>query len=347
MCHSYTDYGQDREVERLSLVDSRCGVNQMGAHERRNSMNTRVVTGLRLIGRLLVLLLGITTLMFFALRAAGDPIIVMAGENASAEMIQAVRQQYGFDQPLLIQYIYYLLNVFTLDFGASLASGLPALGYVLHQLPATLLLAFLGMLVTLIIAVPVGVWLGAHTEKTGSRLVAAAVVLAQGLPGFVTALLLIQLFVVHLTWLPSLGRSDIRTWILPSLSLASFLAPKLIRVIAANVTESTRQDYIRTARSIGMSSRSVLWREAFPNAILGAVALISTQFAFLFSGAVIIEVLFFWPGIGLLLFESAQSLDFPVLQAIAFVIATLVFIVNTITDITFRFLDPRIGSAAQ
>ncbi len=308
-------------------------------------MKTRIFTGLRLLGNFVVLLLGITTLMFFALRAAGDPIIVMAGENAGPEMVEALRQQYGFDQPLLQQYLYYLGNVLRLDFGVSLASGKAALPLVLNQLPATLLLACLGMTVTIAVAVPVGAWLGSRPERTRARLVSVVVVVAQGLPGFVTALILIQVFVVHLMWLPSLGHADVRTWILPSLSLASFLAPKLIRVIAANVSEAMRQEYIRTARSIGSSTTSILWREAFPNAILGTVALISAQFAFLFAGAVIIEVLFLWPGIGLLLFESAQTLDFPVLQAIAFVVAVLVFFVNSLSNVIFRRLDPRIGEA--
>ncbi len=308
-------------------------------------MKARIFVESRLIGNFVVLLIGITTLMFFALRAAGDPIIVMAGENAGPEMIEALRQQYGFDQPLILQYLYYLGNVLRLDFGASLASGQAALPYVLKQLPATLLLAFLGMTVTIAVSVPVGVWLGARPDRVSSRIIAALVVFAQGLPGFVTALILIQVFVVQLMWLPSLGHADVRTWILPSLSLASFLAPKLIRVIAANISEAMRQEYIRTARSIGSSARSVLWREAFPNAILGTVALISAQFAFLFAGAVIIEVLFLWPGIGLLLFDSAQALDFPVLQAIAFVVAVLVFFVNALTNFIFQVIDPRIGEA--
>ncbi len=307
----------------------------------------RISSNLRLLGNFIVLLLGITTLMFFALRATGDPIIVMAGENASAEMIDSLRQQYGFDQPLLLQYVYYLGNVLKLDFGASLASGQEALPYVLQQLPATFMLALFGMTVTITVSVPIGIWLGARPDRTGPRIVSAAVIVAQGLPGFVTALILIQLFVVKLMWLPSLGYADVRTWILPSVSLASFLAPKLIRVIAANVSESMRQEYIRTARSIGMSERGVLWREAFPNAILGTVALIGAQFAFLFSGAVIIEVLFHWPGIGLLLFESTQSLDFPVLQAIAFVIAVLVFVVNSLTNVAFHMIDPRVGKVIK
>lgn len=319
----------------------------MGSQGQQDRIRARLAISSRLIGNFAVLLFGITTIMFFALRAAGDPIIILAGENASPEMVQAIRAQYGFDQPLALQYLYYIANVLRLDFGTSLTTGQPALAYVLGQLPGTLLLAFLGMTVTLVVSVPVGAWLGAHPERRSRRLASAIVFFAQGLPGFVTALILVQVFVVQLMWLPSLGYADLRAWILPSISLAAFLAPKLIRMIAANVSEAMRQEYIRTARSIGASPRSILWREAMPNAILGAVALIGAQFAFLFAGAVIIEVLFLWPGIGLLLFHSAQTLDFPVLQAIAFVIAILVFLVNALTNLVFRVIDPRLGGAVR
>lgn len=303
------------------------------------------IKGARSLGNLIILLLSITTFMFFALRMAGDPIIVLAGENASVELIEEIKKQYGFDQPLVIQYFFYIFNIFRLDFGQSLSTGQPALSYVLGQVPATLLLAFLGMAVTLAISIPAGAWLGMKPDALGRRLASGIVFFMQGLPGFVTALLLIQVFVVSLMWFPSLGFSQIKAWILPGISLASFLAPKLIRMISANVSEAMREEYIRTARSIGAPGWSILWREAVPNAILGAVALIGTQFAFLFAGAVIIEVLFLWPGIGLLLFRSAQVLDFPVLQAIAFVIAILVFFVNALTNMAFAVLDPRLRSA--
>lgn len=315
----------------------------MSALNRQRGMASRLATGSRLLGNFAVLLFGIATVVFFALRAAGDPIVVLAGENASPEMVEALRERYGFDHPLLLQYLYYIANILRLEFGTSLATGRPALFYVLEQVPATLLLAVLGMAVTLLVSIPVGAWLGAEPDRPGRRLASGVVFFAQGLPGFVTALILIQIFVVQLMWLPSLGLADPRAWVLPAVSLASFLAPKLIRVIAANVSEAMRQEYVRTARSIGASPRSILWREALPNAILGAVALIGAQFAFLFGGAVIIEVLFLWPGIGLLLFRSAQTLDFPVLQAITFVVAVLVFAVNALADLLFRVVDPRVG----
>jgi peptide/nickel transport system permease protein len=305
-------------------------------------LRTRLSSIGRPIGNLLVLLFGISTLMFFALRAAGDPVAVLAGEDASPELIEAIRARYGFDQPLPLQYFFYLGNLLRLDFGDSLATGQPALAYVFSQLPATLLLAFLGMTVTLLVAIPAGAWLGLRPDAPERRLAAGSVFFMQGVPGFVLALILIQIFVIRLEWLPSLGFADPRTWILPSVALASFLAPKLIRVISANVAEAMREDYIRTARANGASARELLWREALPNALLGATALIGTQFAFLLSGVVIIELLFYWPGLGLLLLRSSRTLDFPVLQALAFVVALLVFSVNGLTNFAFRLLDPRL-----
>ena len=294
---------------------------------------------------LLVLLFGLTTLLFFALKAAGDPVAVLAGNDATPEQIAALRAQYGFDRPLAVQYLLFMLNVVQLDFGASLATEQPALMEVLRRLPATLLLAVLGMGVTVLLSVPIGAWLGFRPDAPGRRIAAAVVFFFQGVPGFVFALVLIQIFVVQLMWLPSLGYASPATWLLPSIAIASFLAPKLIRVVAANVAEAMREDYIRTARAVGASPGALLWREALPNAVLGATALIGTQFAFLISGAVIIEVLFLWPGIGLLLFKSTQALDFPVIQAFAFVVAILVFAINSLTDVMFRAIDPRLRRA--
>ncbi len=300
-------------------------------------------TWVRIIARLGILLLLVTTIMFFALRAAGDPVAVLAGENASPELVEEIRSQFGLDKPVWQQYLNYVGNVLRLDFGESMATGQPALGYVASHLPATLLLAVLAMTVTVLVSVPIGTWIGTRPGTGGRRMASTLVFIAQGTPGYVVALVLIQWFVVNLGWLPSLGYADPLTWILPSIALAFFLAPKLTRVVSTNVTEALRSDFVRTARDNGATLRWIVWREALPNALLGATALIGTQFAFLVSGAVLIEVLFLWPGIGLLLLRSAQALDFPVLQAIAFVVAALVFLVNLLTEIGIRVLDPRLG----
>ena len=291
---------------------------------------------------LLILLLAVTTALFFMLRLAGDPAMMLAGADATPEQLAALRAQYGFDRPLVVQYFLYLWNLLQLDFGASLASGVPAMEKVMSMLPATLKLSGLAMAFTIVTAIPVGTWLGANPETVARRIVAAIVFILQGTPGFVVGLLLIQIFAVDLGWLPSMGHEEVSAWILPTISLGAFLVPKLARVVATNVTEALQEDYIRTARANGASEFEVLLSYALPNAMLGTTALIGTMFAFLVSGAVVTEIIFSWPGIGWLLIESTQNLDFPVVQAIALVITVLVFAINAGADVLFGVLDPRV-----
>jgi len=297
---------------------------------------------LRGAGGLLALLFGLTTILFFLLRVTGDPASMLIGPEATPEQVESVKRAYGLSRPLIEQYGIYLLNLLQLDFGTSLASGEGALHQVLMHLPATLLLAGIAMALALAVSIPLGVWLGSDPEAPSRRLVGALVFVAQGTPGFVVGLLLIQFIAVQLRWLPSMGFDDARSWILPSVTLASFLGPKLARVVGANVSEALRDDYVRTARANGASRREVLWRHALPNALLGVTALVGTQFAHLVSGSILVETIFAWPGIGWLLLESTRTLDFPVVQAIAVVVGILVFAVNSILEVCFRQLDPRL-----
>ena len=296
----------------------------------------------RRLGAFLLFLLAVVTLLFFLLQLTGDPAEVMVGETGTPEQIEAVRRQYGFDRSLAEQYVRYIAKLVQLDFGISFADDQPAMGIVLDRLWPTLMLTLLSIVATLAFAVPIGAWLGARPDAPERQAGAAVVYVAQGIPGFVAGLLLIQLFTVQWRLLPSIGFEGVTTWILPALTLASFLAPKLTRVVAANVTEAMREDYIRTARAGGAGPGALLWRHALPNALLGATALIGAQFAFLISVAVVTEVIFAWPGLGWLLVKSTTSLDFPVVQAAVFVIAIMVFAANSLTDILFRYVDPRL-----
>ncbi len=300
----------------------------------------------RRLVELLVLLFCVTTLLFFLVRLAGDPAVIMAGEGASQQDVAAIRQFYGFDQPLILQYVHYLARLARLDFGQSISNGLPALRMVIERLPATLLLAIAAIAMTAAIAVPLGAWLGARAERPARRGAATLVFIAQGIPGYVVGLLLIQLFAVELGWLPSIGDETRVSWILPTLTLAAFLVPKLTRVVATSVSESMNEDYVRTAAALGLSDAAILWRHVLPNAVLAATALLGTQFAYLFSGALTTEVIFAWPGLGRLLVNSVQVLDFPVVQASVFVVGALVFAVNALTDIALRLIDPRLRRSA-
>jgi peptide/nickel transport system permease protein len=290
------------------------------------------------------LLFLVSTLLFFLLRQAGDPALVLAGNDATPEQLAAIRAQFGLDRPLIIQYFSYVWNVLQFDFGKSISSAEPAMEKVLEMLPRTMFLATLAIIVSAAIAIPLGAWLGFKPENSERRAASGAVFVMQGVPGFVTALLLIQVFAVNLRLLPSLGFAwdEASLWVLPTVSLASFLFPSLTRVVAANVAEAMREDYVRTARANGATQSELLWRHALPNALLGAAAVIGTQFAFLLGGSAITETIFSWPGMGWLLLESIQTLDFPVVQALAFVMTIMVFTVNALTELMFRYLDPRL-----
>ncbi len=310
-------------------------------------MQGYVRSGLRLLLDLALLLLGTITLLFFLLRLTGDPAIVIAGPDAAPDQIAAIRAEYGFDQSLATQYVRYVGNLLSLDFGKSLVDGTPALTKVLDALPATLLLGSLAMGLTLLIALPSGLWLGSTKRRGAARAARAMLFVLQGFPGFVVALLLVQLFAIQLVWLPALGASGPTSWILPAVSVASFLAPKLIRLVEANTAAVMPSNFIRTARANGVPEGEILYRHAAPNALLGAVALIGAQFAFLVTGLVIIEAIFAWPGIGWLLVQSTVNLDFPVVQAITFTIVIAVFVVNTLTELLQRRLDPRSSSRSS
>ncbi len=288
------------------------------------------------------LLAGISTVLFFLLHLTGDPAVVLAGEFATPETVERISARYGFDDPLLVQYLRFVASIFVLDFGESVASGAPALGLVLDRLGPTMLLAVLGVALNMAVSVPLGAWLGSRPDAVPQRLGNTAVFVSQGIPGYVVGLLLIQLFSVQLGILPSVGMSTWWHWVLPSVTLASFLAPKLVRVLSANVTEAMREDYVRTAQAAGAGRLTMLWRHALPNAVLGAAALAGTQLAFMLSGSLITEVIFAWPGLGRLLIDSVVRLDFPVVQAAVFVIAVLVFAANAVTDVLFQVIDPRL-----
>ena len=313
---------------------------------RNASAKSYLTGGFRWLLDLSLLLLGTITLLFFLLRLTGDPAVVLAGPDATPDQIADIREAYGLDAGVFTQYVRNLGNLMRLDFGVSLADDTPALAKVLEALPATLLLGGLAMALTLLVSIPAGLWLGSTRRAGIARAVRSVLFVLQGFPGFVTALLLIQLFAIQLVWLPALGASGLASWILPTVSVASFLAPKLIRLIEANTAAVLPSLYVRTAKANGLLDREILWRHVAPNALIGAVALIGAQFAFLVTGLVIIETIFAWPGIGWLLVQSTVTLDFPVVQAITFVVVVGVFIVNTATIAVQIWLDPRVGQSS-
>jgi peptide/nickel transport system permease protein len=292
--------------------------------------------------QLVVVLVVISTVLFFLLRLSGDPAVVLAGEFADPEFVAQVRERYELDRSLLVQYGSFMVRAAQLDFGTSVQAGTDALDRVIDRSPSTIKLAGLAVLTNTLVAVPLGAWIGARPNGKPQTVASAGLFVGQGVPGYVTGLLLIQVFSVELGWLPSIGNRGRLAWLLPVLTLAAFQVPRLTRVVASNVTEAMNEDYVRTARANGASPTGVVMRHALPNAVLGATALVGGQFAFLLSGALITEVIFAWPGLGGLLVESVRELDFPVVQAGVFVVAVLVFTVNLVVDFVLGVIDPRI-----
>jgi peptide/nickel transport system permease protein len=295
--------------------------------------------------QLVALLLILSTVLFFLLRRTGDPASVLAGQDADPATLAQIRAEYGLDRPLVVQYLLFIGGALRLDFGTSLANAQPALRLVIERVGPTLGLAATAVAINAVLAVTAGAWLGARPQAPSRRAASVGVFVLQGIPAYVIGLLLIQLFAVRLRWLPSVGNSGATSWVLPSLTLAAFLGPKLLRLVASSVAQVMREDYVRTARANGAGGVALLARHALPNALLAIVALAGTQFAYLLSGAMITEVIFGWPGLGRLLVDSVTRLDFPVIQATVFVVAVLVFTVNSMLDVAFRAIDPRLREA--
>lgn len=301
-----------------------------------------VVPAASLLAQLGLLLFLTLTLLFFLVRLTGDPSIALSGDSTDPDVLRAIREQHGLDKPLWIQYLVYLGNVFRLDLGTSWVSGQAALGVALERVPSTLALALSGLLVNLAVAVPLGTFLGTHKLPWLRKALDALVFVAQGVPGYVVALFLIQVFVVEWRLLPSTGSEGVSSYILPSLTIAAFLAPKLARVIAVNVEEALDQEYVTMARAQGAPFAVLVLRHALPNAMLGATALIGAQLAGLVNGIIITETIFGWPGVGRLLLESVLLLDFPVVQAVVLVTTVFVFLTNWAADRAIEFVDPRL-----
>ncbi|WP_370619967.1 ABC transporter permease [Mumia sp. Pv 4-285] len=297
-----------------------------------------------LTARLLLTLLGLLTLLFFLVRLSGDPAGVLAGPSATPDQLAAVRSGLGLDRPLLVQYAAFLGDVVRLDFGTSVFSGESALGTALGALPATLVLLATTMVLSVAIGIPCGVLLDRGGRVTRA-VVGSSMTLAQAVPTFVLGILLIYLFAVRLGWLPSFGSGTPATLVMPTLALAAFAVARTARMVAAELEQVQDQDFLRTAAAKGASPRRILWRHALPNSFPAVAAALVVEVSYLISGAVVVEVLFAYDGIGKELVDAIFARDYPVVQATVFVIGVFVVLVNVVGDGLLRALDPRLARA--
>ncbi|WP_166140019.1 ABC transporter permease [Nocardioides ochotonae] len=296
--------------------------------------------------RLLVVTLGILTILFFLLRLSGDPAAVIAGAGATDEQVAQVRVSLGLDQPLLTQYAQFLADTARLDFGRSLLTDQPALALVLERMPATLLLAAITIVVSTLVGVPLGVLAAARHRRTTGRLLSLLAALLQAIPSFLLGILLLLLLGLQLGWLPTYGSGTPAHVVLPVATLAAFTIARIVRLTRSGVLQALGQEFTGAALARGATRRRVLWHHALRNALVPLTAFITIEVAHLISGAVIVESLFAYDGVGRQLVDSIFRRDYPVVQATVFVIAVLVVLISAAGDLLLHRIDPRMRREA-
>lgn len=295
----------------------------------------------RTIQMIIVIFLALTA-VFFLVRLSGDPTALFLPPDAPREQIHEYRQLLGFDRPLYVQYGEFILHAFQGDFGDSLRTREDALSVVLQRIPATFQLAFSSLLLSLLIALPIGI-LSAHKRNTFyDRIGVGLTVLGQAVPSFWLGLLLIYIFAATLHLLPSGGGGTVLHMILPVITLAAYSVAKFARFTRSTMLDVLKKDYIRTARASGVPMIRVLSRYALKNSLIPIITLVALDLGVLLGGAVITEVVFSWPGIGRLLMQSLLNRDFPIVLAGVFIIAVIYSIINFLADILYAYVNPQI-----
>jgi ABC-type dipeptide/oligopeptide/nickel transport system permease component len=285
----------------------------------------------------------ILTMVFMLVHIVpGDPVQQMLGEDARAEDLNNLRHVLGLDQPILTQYFHYMTGLVRGDWGKSFHFQSSVLALVLHRYPATLELALTAMLVCAAIAIPAGVSAARNRGKARDHAIGVLTLLGLSVPNFALGPVLILLFSITLGWLPVSGRGGISHLILPAATLGAALAAILTRMVRGSMIEELGSDYVRTARAKGLSERAVLYRHAFPNALVPIITILGLQFGTLLAGTIVTESIFSWPGIGRLTVQAIQSRDYPLLQGCILVISLSYVVVNLLTDVVYSLVDPRI-----
>ncbi|RWQ35681.1 MAG: ABC transporter permease [Mesorhizobium sp.] len=297
--------------------------------------------------RAVITILAVMTFAFVVLRMSGDPAEVMLGPDVPQNVIEAFRKSWGLDQPLWIQYLAYLKSIFTGDFGVSMRDKAPALQLVLERVPATLQLTVPALILKLLIGIPAGVYAALHRQSFADRGVILLAILGFTIPSFVMGLLLVLIFSVTLGVLPSGGQETWMHGILPTLTMSVGGVGILARFSRSAMIEVMGQPYIRTASAKGLKWRDVVWGHALPNAAVPIVTIVGFMVGSLIAGAVMVESIFSWPGIGRLLIVSVSNRDLAVVQCILLIVAATMVVSNLVVDLLYGWLDPRLRSPAS
>ena len=280
--------------------------------------------------------------MFGVLHMAGDPVLLLVPVDSSPEFIERMRVQWGFADPLWVQYGRFIGRAALGDFGDSLKYNMPAVALVMERLPATGLLTLASMVLAVALGVPLGFLSAVRNGRLADRLSTVGSVLGQSIPSFWLGLLLILMFSVTLGLLPTGGMGTAKQLILPSLTLGLYSLGRVVKLTRSGVLDVLRADFVRTARAKGLREWVVLYRHVLKNAAIPIVTIIGLQMGGLIGGAIVVETIFAWPGLGRLIVQSIQFRDFPTALAAVFFTAVSVSLINLVVDLLYGLLNPRI-----
>lgn len=300
---------------------------------------------LRRLGQSAITVLLVTLIIFVVIRLIGDPTHLMLPPEATEADRQLLRVQMGLDRPVVVQYGMYLLDLVRGDLGISYRFSRAALGVVIEALGPTLILTTSALLVALMIGIPLGVLSAIHLDRFVDQFAKIFAVLGQAAPPFLFSLLFIDLFSIQLGWFPTGGYGQLSNLILPMLALGWYSAAGIMRLTRSSMIEVLDSEYIKLARIKGVPQRAIVYRHALRNALLPVITFTALQFGILMGGAVSVEFVFAWPGVGRLMIESISNLDYTVVQAAVTVGALLFTAINLAVDIVYAMIDPRIRYA--
>ncbi|MDE3772487.1 ABC transporter permease [Sinorhizobium meliloti] len=296
--------------------------------------------------RAVITILAVVTFAFVVLRMSGDPAQVMLGPDVPQDAVDAFRKTWDLDQPIWIQYLAYIKSIFTGDFGVSMRDKASALHLVLERVPATLQLTLPALILKLMIGIPAGVYAALHRQSFADRGVITLAIIGFTVPSFVMGLVLVLIFSVLLGVLPAGGQDTWMHGILPTITMSIGGIGILARFSRSAMIEVLGQPYIRTASAKGLKWRDVIWSHALPNAAVPIVTIVGFMVGSLIAGAVVVESIFSWPGIGRLLIVSVSNRDLAVVQCILLIIAAAMVMSNLVVDLLYGWLDPRLRSHA-
>lgn len=290
----------------------------------------------------LVVILGVSLVVFVTIRLSGDPVALLLPPDASRQDYAKLRRALGLDRPVLLQYTLFLAHLVRGDFGISFRSRRPAIALVIERLPASAKLTLSTFVLVLAIAIPLGILSAVRRGSFFDHLVSVATLAGQSMPNYWSAIILILVFAVDLRWVPTSGYGSIRHLILPTVALAFQPASRSARLVRSEMLEILGQDYIRTAKAKGLTELRVLLVHSLRNASIPLVTLLGLDVGYLLGGAIVVETVFSWPGAGRLLIDAVSQRDFPVVQATVVMISVTVVVVNLLVDVSYVLLDPRI-----